>query len=177
MDIVIDQCGHNLCIYRSPEAASATQRSEPRVTTRCGNERSDNYWLCLFVTQLPLLDLFADKQNKISIFCKSELPSNWRGDFGEVSMKGEANHQRPSQSRTRNGIRVNVYLHEDADEILNLLASAKGRSRTEVLEQAIFDTWFLFQASQRGEKVLLFDAEGDPPYREVVLDVRHAVTR
>lgn len=95
-----------------------------------------------------------------------------------MSTKGaQLSQQRNVKARTRNGIRINVYVHEDADALLDEMASERGRSRTDVLEQAIYDAWYLHQAQKKGEKILLFDPAGNPPYREVVLDIRQQVRR
>ena len=92
-------------------------------------------------------------------------------------------HARPSQplgggenrrATKRNGKRLNIWVHDDAAEVLSRLVEVTGRTEKEVVERALYDAWFFHEAQEEGDSILLFNKGHEPQYREVVLNVRRA---
>lgn len=73
---------------------------------------------------------------------------------------------------TRRGRQLNLWVHEDAARLLREMADLTDRTQRELVEQAIYDAWDLFEARMEGADVLLRHPGQDPEYSRIQLGVR-----
>ena len=73
---------------------------------------------------------------------------------------------------TRRGKQLNLWIHSDAAHFLECIAEETGRTQKDVIEQALYDTWDLFEARKGGADVLLFNPNADPQYLKIALGLR-----
>ncbi|HEX7134215.1 MAG TPA: hypothetical protein VF228_16680 [Iamia sp.] len=73
---------------------------------------------------------------------------------------------------TRRGRQLNLWVHEDAAQLLRQMADITGRTQRELVEQAIYDAWDLFEARMDGAELLLRHPGQEPEYSRIQLGVR-----
>ena len=73
---------------------------------------------------------------------------------------------------TRRGRQLNLWVHDDADRLLRRMAELTDRTQRELVEQAIYDAWDLFEARMDGAEIILRHPGHDPEYSKIQLGVR-----
>jgi hypothetical protein len=73
---------------------------------------------------------------------------------------------------TRRGRQLNLWVHDDAARLLRQMAEMTDRTQRELVEQAIYDAWDLFEARMEGAELILRNPGQDPEYSKIQLGVR-----